>query len=165
MVNQAYPTLNGIEPSWADIGFTFSIPNSAVIQMSDIAALKWGRKVEVGKKRGASGGRVMARTTGQSDYDCTATLYRTGYETLISDLSDIAPTRGTQCLVSLVAFDILVQYTPPGSSEIFQVKIKGCRLLGDSDDAKEGTDPDKVECTLDPIEIANIQDGLEIVML
>lgn len=165
MVNQAYPTLNGIEPSWADVAFNFSIPGGSQIDMADIAALKWSRKVDVGEKRGASGGRVMARTTGQSSYEASATLYRSGMETLLSALSDIAPTRGTQSLIALVSFDILVQHTPPNSTDIFQVKIKGCRYLGDSDDMKEGVDPDKIEVTLNPIEIANIIDGFEIVML
>ena len=46
-----------------------------------------------------------------------------------------------------------------------QVKIKGCRFLGDSDDMKEGSDADKVNIILNPIEIANIINGQEVVML
>lgn len=165
MVNQAYPTLNDIEPSWADIAVTASVTGGALLDIADIAALKWSRKVEVGEKRGASGGRVMARTTGQASYEASATLYRSGMRSMLKALAAVAPTRGSQQIVSLVSFDILVQHTPPGESEIYQVKIKGCRYLGDSDDMKEGMDPDKIEITLNPIEIANIIDGKEVVML
>ena len=176
MTNQAYPTLNGIEPSWADINVTLSISGplgavsaGALLPMADIAALKWSRKVEVGKKRGASGGRVMARTTGQSDYECSAQLYRSGVDALLTGLQIAANAqglvRGNQVQVGLVAFDILVQHTPPGSFVIYTTKIKGCRYLGDADDMKEGPDPDKIELTLDPIEIVRILNGQELVLL
>lgn len=164
-INQAYPSLNDIEPSWADIAVTFTINGGALIQMADIAALKWSRKVEVGEKRGASGGRVMARTTGQGSQEASATLYRSGLRNLMKGLMAQAPTRGNQVVISLPAFDILIQHTPPGESEIYQVKIKGCRYLGESDDMKEGMDPDKVEINLNPIEIANIINGKEVVLL
>ena len=63
------------------------------------------------------------------------------------------------------AFDIMIQHTPPGETEIYQVKLKGCRYLGDSDDMKEGNEPDKIELTLNPIEIVNIINGKEVVLL
>lgn len=164
-INQAFPTLNDIEPSWADIAVTATVSGGQLIQMADVAALKWSRKVEVGEKRGASGGRVMARTTGQASYEASATFYRSGVRNLIKALMAVAPTRGNQVVISLASFDILVQHSPPGETEIYQVKIKGCRFLGDADDMKEGMDPDKVEVTLNPLEIANIINGKEVVML
>lgn len=164
-INQAYPSLNAIEPSWADVAITFTIGGGQLITMADIAAIKWGRKVEVGKKRGASGGRVMARTTGQGDQDCSVTLYRAGHRQLVKGLVAKAPTRGNQAIISLVSFDIMIQYTPPGEPEIYEYKIKGCRYLVDGDDTKEGTDPSKIELTLDPIEIAQIINGVEVVLL
>jgi hypothetical protein len=164
-ISLGFPSLNDIEPSWADIGVTFSIGGGPVIQMADIAAIKWGRKVEVGYKRGASGGRIMARTTGQGSQEATATLYRSGYRNLIKGLVTQAPTRGNQAMISLVSFDISIQHTPPGEDEIYHNVIKGCRLLEDADDMKEGVDPDKVEITLNPMEIVNLIDGQEIVLL
>jgi hypothetical protein len=164
-INQQYPSLNDIEPSWADIAVTFTISGGALLQMADIAAIKWSRKVEVGERRGASGGRVMARTTGQGSQEASATLYRSGVRRLLKGLVSQAPTRGNQAVISLVSFDILVQHTPPGETEIYQTKIKGCRYLGDAHDMKEGTDADKLELTLNPIEIANIINGQEIVLL
>lgn len=165
MTNQAYPSLDGVEPSWADIATTFTIGGGALLAMTDIAAIKWSRKVEVGEKRGASGGRVMARTTGQGSQEATATLYRSGMRKLIKGLMAKAPTRGNQVIISGVAYDILIQHTPPGETEIYQVKIKGCRYLGDTDDMKEGTDPDKLEILLNPVEIVNIINGQEVVLL
>ncbi len=165
MANQAYPSLNDIEPSWADIAVTFAVFEGALLETADIAGLKWSRKVEVGERRGASGGRVMARTTGQGSQEASVTLYRSGLRRLIKGLMEKAPTRGNQVRIGLVAFDIMIQHTPPGETEIYQVKIKGCRYLGDADDMKEGTDADKVEVTLNPIEIVNIIDGKEVVLI
>lgn len=164
-INQAYPSLNEITPSWADIVVSAATNGASLIDMSGIAGIKWSRKVEVGKKRGASGGRVMARTTGQGDQECSVTFYRDDLEDFKRNLMQIAPTRGNQRIIGLVAFDINVQQTPPNSIKIFQTLIKGCRYLGDDDDMKEGTDPDKVELTFDPIEIANFIDGVEVVLL
>lgn len=165
MVNQAYPSLNGIEPSWADITCTFTISGGVLIEMDAIAALKWSRKVEVGERRGASGGRVMARTLGQGSQEASGTLYRSGVRQLIKGLVAQAPTRGNQAVISVVAFDVLVQHTPFGETEIYQSKLKGCRYLGDADDMKEGNDADKIEITLNPIEIVNIIAGVEVVLL
>jgi hypothetical protein len=168
MVNQAYPSLNDFEPSWADIQLTFTVNGGGLaLGMTDIAGLKWGRKVEVGEKRGASGGRVMARTTGQGSQEASATLYRPGLRALTKALAN-APniqTRGNQLLIGLVSFDIDIFHSPPGEVEVYHTRIKGCRYLGESDDMKEGFDPDKVEINLNPIEIANIINGSEIVLL
>ena len=168
-INQAYPSLGDVEPSWADIAVTATVGGGALLDMSDLKSIKWGRKVEVGEKRGASGGRVMARTTGQGSQEASAVLYRSGMRKLLKGLITAATaqnlTRGNQVIVGLVSFDFDIQHTPPGESEIYHVRIKGCRYLADSDDMKEGTDPDTLEITLNPIEIANVIDGKEIVLL
>lgn len=172
-INQAFPSLNDVEPSWADIKVTAMISGSPggplsevpILRMADIAAIKWGRKVELGEKRGASGGRVMARTTGQGSQEASWTLYRSGMRNLITNLASVAPRRGRQRVIGLVGFTIVVQHTPPGDTGIYTVKIKGCRYTGDDDDMKEGTEPDKIEIALNPIEIANVIDGEEIVLL
>ena len=165
MTNQAYPSLNGVEPSWADIAVTISATGQTALSMIDIAGLKWSRKVEVGEKRGASGGRIMARTTGQGSQDASGTFYRSGMRKLVKSLMSNAPTRGRQVIISNVAFDIMIQHTPAGESEIYVVKLKGCRYLGEADDMKEGTDADKLDITLNPIEIVNIINGREVVLL
>jgi hypothetical protein len=165
MTNQAYPSLNDVEPSWADIEVSATVTGGALIEMIDIAAIKWSRSVEVGEKRGASGGRVMSRTRGSVSYEASMTLYRAGLKRLKRGLMENAEERGNQKLISLVGFDIMVQHTPPGTDEIFQTKIKGCRYLGDSEDNGEGSDADQVEVTLSVIEIADIIDGKEVVLI
>ena len=166
MTNQAYPSLDGIVPSWADIQCTLSITGGTLIDMADIVGIKTGRKVEVGMQEGISGGRTMARTTGRVSYEASMTIYRTGHLSLIKELGKTAPTRGNQKLLSLVHFDILIEHTPPGSTGIFRRKIKGCRFTGDDLDMKDGgSDPDKLELSLSVIEIVDIIDGQEYVLL
>lgn len=172
MVNQAYPSLNGIEPSWADIA-VYAVINGIsgvpLLPMSGISALKWSRKVEVGKKRGASGGRVMARTTGQLDQDGTLTIYRGDKPAFVSALATVASqngyVRGNQAIISWVSFDIIIQYSPPNTLTLLETHLKGCKYLGDSDETEESADPNKIEITIDPMEIADIVNGQEIVLL
>lgn len=165
MTIQSYPSVNDIAPSWADIGVTAIISGGALLETSDIAAIKWSRKVEVGNQRGTSGGRIMARTTGEGSQEASATLYRSGLRKLLRALMVLAPRRGNQVRISQVAFDLLIQHTPFGEVDIYTTKIKGCRYLGDSDDMKEGNEADKIEVTLNPIEIVQLIDGEEVVLL
>ncbi|MCL2724854.1 MAG: hypothetical protein FWD69_10505 [Polyangiaceae bacterium] len=165
MTIQAYPSINDVEPSWADISATFTITGGDLLDTVDFASIKWSRKVDVGVRRGPNGGRIMARTTGEGSQDASSILYRSGLRRLIKSLMAVAPTRGNQRRISLVSFDILIQHTPPGEIEIYTTKLKGCRYLGDADDMKEGPDADKIEVTLNPIEIVNIIDGQEVVLL
>lgn len=172
MANQAYPSVDGVAVSWADIQVTASIDNGGsssggvpLLSMLDIAAIKWGRKVEPGEQRGASGGRIMKRTVGQGSQEASWTLYRSGVRTLLKNLMKRAPVRGNQVRISLVSFDIVVQHTPIGDPEIYETIMKGCRYLGDDDDMKEGSEADKIEIALNPIEIANIINGQEVVLL
>src|SRR5262245_52531530 len=99
-INQLYPSLNDIDPSSADIGVTFTVFGDDLIDMVDSAGIKWARKVEVGERRGASGGRVMARTSGQGSQEASATLYRAGLRRLIKGLKSKAPSRGNQKIIS-----------------------------------------------------------------
>lgn len=165
MTSQAYPALNDIEPSWADIAVTATVTGGALVDMADIAAIKFTDKLEVGTREGTSGGRVMARTTGKVSYEASVTFYRSGFRRFLKALMENAPTRGNQLRVGLVGFDIMIQHTPPGEDEIYQTKIKGCRYLGGSDDMKEGTDADKIEVTISTIEIVRIIDGKEVLLV
>lgn len=165
MANQASPAINDFAPSWADIAVTFTVSGGQALETGDIAGVSYSSSVEVGEMRGASGGRVMARTRGDVSYEASLTLYRSGYRKLQKALMEQAPTRGNQSLISLAPFDVLIQHTPPGETEIYTTKIKGCRVLGHSDDMAEGTDPDQVEVTLSPIEIVQIIDGVEVALV
>lgn len=167
-MNQEYPSLDGIAPSWADVKVTFSVfgdSAGAILQTIDIAGIKTGQKLEVGEQMGTSGGRVMRVTTGSSKNEASMTLYKSGARKLKKALVAVAPTRGNQKLISIPRFDILVQYTPPGESEIYVQKIKGCRYAGNDREMKEGNEADKEEIPLIVMEIVDIIDVEEVVLL
>lgn len=164
-INQQYPILDGIAPSWADVAVECALYGGPVLSMTDVQAVNTSRTVEVGVQRGASGGRVMRRTTGQLDQEASMTVYRSGYQQLIRALSSVAPARGNERLISLVHFDIQYQYSPPGSVEIYERRILGCRVLGDTMNDTEGSDAQTVEVPLSVIKIVDVIDGVEIVML
>ena len=165
-INNEYPVLDGVAPSWADISVKLEDSEGApLLTMVDIAAINTNSTVEIGEQRGASGGRVLKRTTGSVSQEASWTLYRSGYQKLLRGLKDLAPQRGNQRLVSLVHFNISVEHSPEGDDEIYAYEIQGCRLLGRALNAAEGTDPGQVEVPLSPINIVDFIDGQEIVML
>jgi hypothetical protein len=164
-VSQEYPTIDGIAPSWADIVTTIQVAGGVTLKDIDYAAFNTDTVVEVGDQVGASGGRVMRRTSGSKKDSASATYYRSGLRKLIKALIPYAPTRGNQVLISLVHFDILIQHTPPGESEIYQLKIKGARLTQSAFKFAEGNEADKVEVTFSTAEVVQIIDGKEVVLL
>jgi hypothetical protein len=137
--------------------------------MKMIKAINMGRTVEIGKVRGAHGGRVVARTTGQSEYTYTMTLLRPGFEQLIEALAASASsfaTRGNQIAISLVFFSADIIWTAPGATQKSHRRCKGLRIIGDTNNPTEGTDADELEVTCDPIEIVDVlANGKEVLML
>lgn len=165
-MNNEFPVLDGVAPSWADVIVKASpTASGSLIDVKDIQSINTGTTVEFGEVRGASGGRVRKRTTGSVSQEASWVLYREGYQQLLRALKDLAPKRGNQRAISLVHFNIQVQHTPPGSTEIFEYRIKGCRIAGRNLNGAEGVDADVVEVALNPIEIADMIDGEEVVML
>jgi len=162
MANQDFPTLDGIDPSWADVSLTLSVYGGSILSTLDVVAIKSGAKVDVGEKK--IFGRVVATTTGSVSSEGSLTVYRSGHLKLLTALMEKAPEKNGQLLVSLVHFDILYELTPPGSDLIFRRKMKGCRLIGDNHDMKDGTDPDQVECPLHVKQVVNIINGREVVL-
>ena len=159
-----FPLVDGIAPSWADVGVKATPKGGALIDVNDIAAVKRSRTVEVGEQK--QGGRVVARTTGEVKYEFSWTLYRSGHQRLLEVLADIAPLRqGNQARVSLVPMFVQVQHTPFGSTRIFDWRAKGVRLTGDSMDAGEGSEADKVEVPTSVIEIVDWIKGKEVLFI
>ncbi len=158
MTNQSFPTVNGDECSWADIGVTFNVPDGATVPIVDLEAIKWASKVEVGSSSGTSGGRVMKTTAGSETSEASATATRSGWMQLLEAIEVAAvasgQVRGDEVIISGVRFDILIQHTPLGSARIYTAKLSGCRFLGDSNDMKQGNEADMIEITLNPIRIA-----------
>jgi hypothetical protein len=166
-MSQDYPIVDGHACSWADIKVEIagaSDGDSTILDIGDIAAIKWSRKLEVGVQK--RGGKVRKRTRGELSQEASITLYRDGFLKLITALAAAAPQRGNQRIISVKAYNILVQHTPYGDTAIYTTKIKGCRYMGESDDMKEGSEADKLEVTLNPAEVANVlEDGTEVVLL
>ncbi len=154
MAQLEFPSLNEVEPSWADVQIKFPLYGGPVVKTNDIESIKWSDKVDVGVTRGTSGGRKLKTTTGQYDCDGTVTFYKSGWKTMRQALAAVNPR------MTLARFDILIQHTPPGSSTIHTVKLMGCRVTGRSSDSKEGTDAEKVECSLSVMRIE--EDGASL---
>jgi len=165
MTVAAYPTLNGYAPSWADISTSATVYGGALIEMSAYKSLDWSGTVEEGRQQGPSGGRDMLRTTGRVAYAAKSTFYRSGLRALERALMAVAPTRGNQRLISLVGFDVLVQHTPPGESDIYVVKLVACRLLSEAETYTEGVEAETSDVDLNPMYVAKIIDGVEVVLL
>lgn len=164
-MNNDYPIVNGVACSWADIVCKATPEGGAIIDVKDIAAVNISRTVEVGEQRGASGGRVMRRTTGSVSYEMSITFYRSGYQKFIRELAKLATARGNQKAISLVHFGFQVQHTPQGSDELYDRRAKGCRLLSDAFAHAEGVDADQIEVGVSVIEVVDMVDGEEIVLL
>lgn len=165
-MNNDYPIVNGIAPSWADVIVRATPEGGALVDLKDIAAVNLGITVEVGEQRGASGGRVMKRTTGSVSYAGSITFYRSGFQKFLRALVAAAEAqglvRGNQRLISPVHFTVQVQHTPFNDVEVYERIAKGCRYLGGALAAAEGTDADQIEVALSPLEVVDIIDGKEV---
>lgn len=163
------PMLDGVAPSWADISVKVVGTGIPLLEMKDIAAINTGTSLEVGEQR--NGGCVIRRTTGSASYEASMTLYRSGYQSFLRSLMQLAPFRGSQRVLSAVNFEILVQHTPVISltgipdPNIYIYVIKGCRYTGRGLNGAEGSEADKVEVALNTIQIVDIIDGQETVLL
>lgn len=165
-VNQEYPILDGVAPSWADIVVNVTPFGAPLIKMIDIQSINTSRTVEVGYQRGASGGRKLRSTTGSADEEASMTLYASGFDQLVTNLSDVAPTRGNEYLISLVRFNIQLMWTPPGTTAIKERVLEGCRVIGDTLNDTEGSDATVVEVPLSVMRIVDVlPNGRRVVML
>lgn len=168
-MNNEYPVYNGVSPSFCDIKVAVTATGAPLLRMQGIKSINTSVSGEVGEQRGASGGRVMKRTTGQVSYEASMTLYRDAFNEFLDNLAIAAQSlgyvRGNQVLVSLVHFGIQIQHTLPGVQDTFEHRIKGCRYLGRDLNGAEGTDPDTVDVKLSPLEIVDMRGGKEIVLL
>lgn len=166
MPNNEFPILNGIAPSWADVIVRATPDGGPLVEMKDIAAINSGRSVEVGSQKGASGGRVIKRTTGDGSQEASVTFYRSGYQRFLRALMALAPARSNgERILTLVHFGIQIQHTPPGDAEIYERLIKGCRVLSDTMNSAEGSDAQQVEVALSVIQIVDIIDGVPVVLI
>jgi hypothetical protein len=163
MANNAYPVYNGIAPSWSDVSVRLAGTDVPLLEARDIVGLDDSSTVEVGET--VAGGRVIKTTTGKGKNEGSLKLYREGHNRLLRGLIANAPVRGNQKILSMVHFDVEIQYTPQGSTETYLKRWKGCRVIGDAESGAEGTDATQVEVTVHVKEIARVIDGVEVVLL
>jgi hypothetical protein len=164
MATNEFPVYDAIAPSWADISVKASPYGGALVELADVAAVNTGCTVEVGLQR-SPGGRIKKRTTGQVDYEASLTVYQGGYHPFMRSLGALAPTRNGQKILTLVHFDIQMLFTPPGSVEIYERHVRGCRLTSNALNPAEGTDANKIEIGLSCIQVVDIIDSVEYVLL
>lgn len=159
-----YPVLDGIAPSYADINVRISPNGGTLVEMGDIAEISTGTTVEVGEQ--LEGGRVIKRTRGSVKYEASWKLYASGYQKLMRGLMSAAPSNSKgQKLLSLAHYLVHVVWTPPGSTDLLEYKIKGCRVLGRTIASAEGNDAQQVEMSLSTIEVVDVIDGIEVIMV
>jgi hypothetical protein len=164
-INQEFPVLDGFAPSWADVTVTASPDGAPLIEMIDIKSIKTTMSLEVGEQRGASGGRVLYRTSGSAKNEAEMTLYYSGFVKFLDGLRALAQTRNNQRALGFVQFGLMYQFTPPNSSRVYEVRIKGCRYMGRDMAPAEGPDAVTVDVKLNPLEIVDIVNGEECVLL
>lgn len=161
-----YPTYNDVAPSWSDIDTVLNISGGVSLKDIDYKGIKCNSTVAVGEQRGASGGRVIKRTTGAKTDTASASYYRSGLQKLFKALVAVAPKdKQGRPQISLVTFDVVANHTPPTSTEIYTVVIRGCRLIKTDASFAEGNEADVVELDLHPMEVVWMVDGKEVVLL
>ena len=163
-VSQEFPTVNEKACSWADISTTINISGGATLKDIDYSGFKANSTLELGEQRGASGGRVMKRTSGSLKDEASATYYKSGFRTLVTALMVNAPTRGNQRLVGQVEFNISVKHSVPGDDSIYELVIVGARLTKWDATMAEGNEADKLEIDLNPLRVFWKINGLEVVL-
>lgn len=175
--NLDFPVIDGIAPSYADIAYQISPTGlnpaglsalaaaGPLLTVKDIKSINTSTTLEIGSVRGANGGRRMRRTTGQRDEAASFEMYKDAYHRLLRSFLTLAPRRGNQALISLVHFSFAVMYSVPGSVETFEVRLKGCRIAGREANDTEGSDPTVVNVTLNPLEVCDVVDGVEVVLI
>lgn len=153
--------MDGIAPGWCDVNLRVSPQGGNLVEIGDVAAISCGWTVEVGEQR--EGGRTIKRTRGSVSYEASITLYASGYQKLLRGLLAAAPVNAKgQKQISLAHFLIHVVWTPPGSTDLLEYKLKGCRMLGRTIDASEGDDAQQVEVPLSVLELVDIIDNVEV---
>jgi len=161
-----FKTFNGTAVSWADITLSVALTGGPVVLDIDIVDLSWNST----RSRGVQmrGGRKFARTRGSTEHTASMTVYRSGWRSLVRELINLAQTLGHVYggIVNYgdVQFNILAQWTPIGTDEIKVLEIRGCVIDDVGESLSEGDDADQVALTLNPMQIVEIIDGVEVAL-
>lgn len=163
-------TLTGRAVSWAEISVVANVGGGVSLPTIDIKSINHESKVDIGEQRGASGGRVMKRTTGALTNTASAVFYRDGLRTLKKALMTAALISGSvnseaHIQLSLVTFDIVVMHSWLDDPEIHCRKFVGCRLFKDGGKHEEGTEAETSDVDLNPLRIIDVVNGVDTVLL
>ncbi len=160
------PTLNSVSPSWAEFEATANINGGVALTLSGLKSIDWESAVARGEQRGASGGRVMKRTSGAKTDTASCEMYQGDLRDLQRQLLAVAPRDSAgRPMLSKVSFDIVIKHSVDTDADIFVTKLLGCHLDKLSGKHAEGTDANVVALDLNPIEIVEVIDGQDTVLL
>ena len=162
--------LDGRAVSWAEISVIINIAGGVTLPIVGITAISSESKVERGEARGASGGRVLARTTGQITNSGSMTLWASALDTLKDAMSDLALANGYvnsdgHIQLSRISFDIIVCHDWIDDAKIYIRKYLGCHLDSESVKDEEGTDAKKIDVELNPLRVVSVVNGKEMALL
>lgn len=160
------PSLNSVTPSWTEINATANISGGTALALPDLKSINWESSIARGEQRGASGGRVVKRSSGAKTDTASWEMYQGGLRDIKRQLMAVAPKDSAgRPMLSKVSFDIVIKWSVDDDADIFIVKLLGCHLDKDSGSASEGTDPNVISTDLNPIEIVEVIDGQDTVLL
>lgn len=165
-----FESINARAVSWSEIKFTANIGGGVALPVIDIKSVDHESKVDRGEQRGASGGRVIKRTTGAMTNTASAEFYRDGLRTLkkalvAAAIQALAVNDDCHVQLSVVPFDLIITHDWADDPEIYCIKLLGCHLDKDSGKHAEGTDAETVSVDLNPLKIVEVVGGVETVML
>jgi len=165
-----FETLNGQAVSWAEVSVTINIDGGIPVPQVDIKSVDHESKVDRGEQRGASGGRILKRTTGQLTNSASATFYADGFRNLKAALipaavAALAVNSDGHVQLSKVRFDVVIIHDFVGDPQIYCTKLLGCHIDKDSGKNAEGTDAKMVDVDLNPLRIVEVVNGVETVLL
>ena len=163
-------TINGRAVSWSEIKITANVQGGFSMPQIDVKAINYETKIDIGEQRGASGGRVMKRTTGAASNSGSATFYRDGLRDLKKVIAPVALAAGFvnsegHAQLSLVKFDLVVVHDWADDPEIHQMDLIACQLFKDGGKFEEGTDAETVDVDLNPLRIIETVAGIKTVLL
>ena len=166
--NNEFPIIDGVVPSWADVTARITPNGAAVLTSRGIKSISSGADLEIGVEMHA--GRVYGTTVGQAKANGSMTLYLSAAQDFIKALKDAALTAGYTrdggiVQAGLVFFQLDYAFTPPGTDTIWERRLKGCRLIGNTEAPAEGTDATTVDYTLHVTERVEVVDGVEVALI
>ena len=158
-----YPIFNGVAASWADIQVRFAGVGITQMEAGDIKSINVSDDLEHGWQK--EGGVPINRTAGEVTSSVSVVFYASGYQKFLESLISAAPLHRGQRRLTFAVFDINQLWTPFGATKILERRIKGCRVIGRHNDSAEGVDATEFEVPLSTMQIADVVNGVEVVLL